>query len=265
MHYYPHHVGDYQRDTAHLTLLEHGCYRLMMDYCYASERPLPTDHKQIFQIIRASAKTEKEAALRVLGWFFHPVENGFSQPRIEREVKIYSDLRMKASDAGKASAEKRKALKINENTSTVVQRSLDSGCNETATDGQPTKNHEPRTILLLEADASEVGDVAKEKKQPKPSTADPRHTEFIRAWTESWPQAFYGESYPFKKHDGINLATLLKTSKLSTDELMAGVKWCWTEIATNPRADWAVKQAGTISGFCTNYASILAANTAKHR
>jgi uncharacterized protein YdaU (DUF1376 family) len=43
MHYYSHNVGDYARDTSHLTIIEHGIYRLLLDWCYLNEKPIPTE------------------------------------------------------------------------------------------------------------------------------------------------------------------------------------------------------------------------------
>lgn len=31
MNYYEHHLGDYYRKAKHLTLLEHGAYRMLLD------------------------------------------------------------------------------------------------------------------------------------------------------------------------------------------------------------------------------------------
>ena len=61
MHYYSHYIGDYQRDTAHLTLLEHGVYRQLLDHYYATEKPLPSDLPSLFRITRAQRKAERQA------------------------------------------------------------------------------------------------------------------------------------------------------------------------------------------------------------
>ena len=43
VNYYPHHIGDYSKDTSHLTMLEDAAYRRMLDVYYATEKPLPLD------------------------------------------------------------------------------------------------------------------------------------------------------------------------------------------------------------------------------
>ena len=38
MNYYERHLGDYARDTGHLSMLEHGAYSLLLDRYYATRR-----------------------------------------------------------------------------------------------------------------------------------------------------------------------------------------------------------------------------------
>lgn len=61
MNFYKHFIGDYQRDTAHLSLTEHGAYRLMLDAFYGTARPLPGDKKALYRLIRAETDAEKRA------------------------------------------------------------------------------------------------------------------------------------------------------------------------------------------------------------
>ena len=53
MNYYRHYLGDYQRDTAHLSLIEHGAYRCLLDAYYANDGPIPADERALFRLARA--------------------------------------------------------------------------------------------------------------------------------------------------------------------------------------------------------------------
>jgi uncharacterized protein YdaU (DUF1376 family) len=61
MNYYSHHIGDYLSATAHLSLLEHGVYRRLIDVYYIHEAPLPAEVKQVYRLVGAKSKDEREA------------------------------------------------------------------------------------------------------------------------------------------------------------------------------------------------------------
>jgi len=50
MNYYQHHLGDYLRDTAHLSMLEDGAYRRLIDAYYIRERPLPGELREVYRL-----------------------------------------------------------------------------------------------------------------------------------------------------------------------------------------------------------------------
>lgn len=103
MNYYEHHLGDYVRDTAHLSMLEDGAYRRLMDACYIRERPLPLDLRECCKLARAASKSERDAVAYVLKEFFEEAEDGYRQRRIDMEIARFQSKSRKA----KASADAR--------------------------------------------------------------------------------------------------------------------------------------------------------------
>jgi len=85
MHYYQHNIGDYARDTGHLTVLEHGIYRLLIDWCYLNEKPITTE-----QAIRVSRGNPKETQ-SVLSEFFFMENDGWIHKRVQKEVLAYHE------------------------------------------------------------------------------------------------------------------------------------------------------------------------------
>lgn len=77
MNYYERYVGDYQRDTAHLTLAEHGALTMLLDTLYATEKPLLADYEGLYRICRAFSKDERSAVRTVADQFFPINEDGF--------------------------------------------------------------------------------------------------------------------------------------------------------------------------------------------
>lgn len=61
MNFYKHFIGDYQRDTGDLTLVEHGAFRLMLDHFYGAGRPLPGNKKALYRLLRAESDMERRA------------------------------------------------------------------------------------------------------------------------------------------------------------------------------------------------------------
>lgn len=68
--WYPFYVGDYARKTAHLSMLEHGAYRLLLDHYYATGEPLPDDNAKLYRICRARTPSERQSVLSTVAEFF---------------------------------------------------------------------------------------------------------------------------------------------------------------------------------------------------
>ncbi len=137
MNYYCRHVGDYLRDTAHLSLLEHGIYTRLLDIYYVRESGIP--EKDIHRLIGARTKEEKNAVQSVLTEFFELVSKLWIQHRCEREIEQFTDKRTKSKAA------------INtrwRNTKTQSDGNTDEirTYNGRNTDDIPPSNHTPVTI-----------------------------------------------------------------------------------------------------------------------
>jgi len=101
MNYYERHIGDYLKDTAHLSLLEHGIYTRVLDVYYTRECGL--DAGDVARLIGARTRDEKSALSAVLGEFFVLQGGIYTQARCDREISRYQDKQRKA----KASADAR--------------------------------------------------------------------------------------------------------------------------------------------------------------
>jgi uncharacterized protein YdaU (DUF1376 family) len=101
LNYYERHIGDYLKDTSHLSLLEHGVYTRLLDVYYTRESPLPAN--EVHRLIGARSKDEKAAVAAVLAEFFTLVDGTHRQERCDREISRFQDKQRKA----KASAEAR--------------------------------------------------------------------------------------------------------------------------------------------------------------
>ena len=116
MNHYPHHIGDFNNATRHLTRVERALYRDLMDLYYDTEKPLPKDTTgRLARLVLAVTDEEKSALDTVLAEFFIVKGGAYHNARCDREISRYQSLRDNASKAGKASA----ARRANENPTLV--------------------------------------------------------------------------------------------------------------------------------------------------
>lgn len=89
MNYYQNHIGDYRRDTAHLSLLEHGVYRQLLDWYYLNEKPIPKETQLVFRRLSARTEEERKAVELVLSDFFTLSDDGYRHARCDKEIATY--------------------------------------------------------------------------------------------------------------------------------------------------------------------------------
>lgn len=128
MHYYKRHLGDYSRDTGHLSALEHGIYNLLLDWYYINECPIP-DAKA-----KRIARGNPEETQMVLEEFFDSTPEGWRHARADREIAEYQVKADHNRTIGKLGGRPKK-------TQTVSERNPDVTL---------TINHKPLTIKELE-------------------------------------------------------------------------------------------------------------------
>ena len=92
-------VGDFKKKTAALTLVEKGAYTEMLDYCYANECALPSDHARIWSIVGARTEVEKHAVDAVLTMFFVKNGVGWENERAKEEIAKWHSKSSKSKDA----------------------------------------------------------------------------------------------------------------------------------------------------------------------
>jgi uncharacterized protein YdaU (DUF1376 family) len=86
VNFYKHYIGDYQRDTGHLSVTEHGAFRLMLDVYYATEKPLPADRKALYRLLRAESAADRAAIDSVATQFWIQTPAGLINQRADLEI-----------------------------------------------------------------------------------------------------------------------------------------------------------------------------------
>ena len=83
MHYYQKNIGNYGRDTGHLSALEHGVYNLLLDWYYLNERPITMK-----EAVRVSRGNPDETQV-VLSEFFKETKDGWIHSYADRVIAEY--------------------------------------------------------------------------------------------------------------------------------------------------------------------------------
>jgi len=139
MNYYQHHIGDFMRDTAHLSPVEECFYRRALDWYYVNEKPLPLELNQVHRYLRANTKTDKQAVSTVLSDFFKKTASGFVHSRCEIELEKFRCKKDASKENGKLGG---RPKKNNDLQNLGVSDGLELGLNLKT---QNNLNQEPRT------------------------------------------------------------------------------------------------------------------------
>lgn len=103
MHYYQFNIGDYRKDTGHLTLLEHGIYRNLLDSYYLNEGGLCADDAKLMRTHSIRNADEQEAYKSVIADFFNEQDGYYIHDKCEDVMgKIFAK-----SEKARVSAQKR--------------------------------------------------------------------------------------------------------------------------------------------------------------
>lgn len=89
MNFYQFHLGDFEKEAAHLTGVEEGMYFRMIRRYLNTEAPLPNDAKQIKRLLRAHTPDELKAVDTLLGEFFVQSTDGWHNARCDQTIAKY--------------------------------------------------------------------------------------------------------------------------------------------------------------------------------
>lgn len=97
MHYYSHHIGDFQRDTASLSDADTLAYLRLLWMYYDTEQPLPNDTKKLAFRIGSNS----DAVQMLLETFFTLENDVWTQKRCDAEIATYHAKSDRARTANK--------------------------------------------------------------------------------------------------------------------------------------------------------------------
>ena len=156
MHYYPFDVSDYRKDTGHLTMEEHYAYRVLLDECYLTEKPLPEDKRVLMRKLKLTPGQEWVLD-NILLDFFVSTERGYIHPRVEVELERYREKSDKARTSANTRWHKNKKGTIEVRSNSDRNATAVRPHSEGNATGMLTKNLELRTKKEIKKGADAPG------------------------------------------------------------------------------------------------------------
>lgn len=99
MHYYTFNIGNYRRDTQHLSTLEHGIYRLLLDQYYLTEKPI---NENALRLLCIRSTEEIRIAENLLKEFFQEIAEGeFIHKGCDKVIGKFKEKSEKAKTSAK--------------------------------------------------------------------------------------------------------------------------------------------------------------------
>lgn len=142
MNFFKLYIGDYQRDTAHLSITEHGAYLLMLQHYYATERPLPTG-KALHRMLRAQDKAERDAIDAIVERFWHETPDGLVNERADGEIT-----------KARTQADTNRQIAVAREAKRKDARTPHEGSTNRATNDEPNHSHSHKEIKTQERSPS---------------------------------------------------------------------------------------------------------------
>lgn len=164
MDWYKHYIGDFQRDTSHLSLTERGAYLALMHHYYATEEALPVDHVALCRIAGAMTKQERDA-VKVAATFFEKRGGKLWHKRIEAECAKAEGRADKNREIAVLREAKKRAAKLAEiesrtehETSTNRAQVVPDSCNEPQHENSTIPDYQKPDYQTNPVDISGVSD-----------------------------------------------------------------------------------------------------------
>lgn len=158
MNYYRRYMGDYMRDTAHLSLTEHGAYNLLLDIYYSTGGVLTADKMGLYRICSAFTAIERKAVDSVVRQFFAVEDDMLRNKRADAEIAMLNAvLEKQRANGSKGGRPPKNNPEVNpKETQTITQKEPKTNPEKThglflanpppnPNETPPTTNHQIKT------------------------------------------------------------------------------------------------------------------------
>ncbi len=142
----PIYIGDYLKDTMHLSAEEHGCYLLILMEMWNKDGWIPASAKYLSRVARVDVEKWSKEIAPVLGPFFREDEAGITQDRLLKEVIKAKNKRLAAQQSGLLGGRPKKPNGLPKRNRTVNQTGNRMGNPRESSSPSPSEE-EKKTVL----------------------------------------------------------------------------------------------------------------------
>jgi uncharacterized protein YdaU (DUF1376 family) len=178
LNYYEHHIGDYAEATAHLNFVEDAAYSRCIRKYYATERPLPTDLKDVQRLVGARTRDERAAVETVLREFFTLEDDGWHQKRCDSDIHRFHEKQGKARASANVRWAERNANAMRTHSEGTAKEGSERNANA-------SKTHDGRNALQspVTSHQTNTGESARKRTQTSPDRPDDVDLQVWLDWT----------------------------------------------------------------------------------
>jgi len=108
MYFYQFNIEGYRKYTSHLSYLEHGIYRALIDTYYTHEQPLNPDKKALMRAHSIRSEEEKDAFTEILNEFFIETKEGYRHLQCDEALNEIYEKSEKARQSAKTRWDRKK-------------------------------------------------------------------------------------------------------------------------------------------------------------
>jgi uncharacterized protein YdaU (DUF1376 family) len=180
--YYRFFPADYDRDTKHLSLMQHGAYRLLIDL-YMNLGPIGNDMERINRTLHATSREEQAAVEYVLVEFF--VLNGgqWTHNRCDKE-REHTEGRRHAAQSSAAVRWHAKNAPAEQTECERIADAEQTQCDGNANQNQNQNQNQKSQSLLSPA---APGEASVEQKKPAKTVPDCPYEQVVALYHECLP------------------------------------------------------------------------------
>lgn len=192
MYYYSHNIGDFDRDTRHLTRVERSIYRDMIELYIVTEKPITSDEAALCRKLLARSEEEVLAVKQILREYFIATDDGWHHSGCDAELNAFWGKQGNRSKGGKVAKQRRDdkkaaALTISSSAGAVLEHDVSTANQEPVSNNQEPNSFTPPIGGVAPGNAEGAQPTVRKVRKNATAKTECPHSEIIALYHEILP------------------------------------------------------------------------------